>query len=214
MVILLILMKWAKPSIDESRRLRAKNAIKTKQSLPILFVLLGLCFVVINVQFVSEEYANYRKLTVIQQHGRRAVANVDSIYVHGCSRGGSCVLHARYHYTPIALSSRVSMVSVGDDRLGFDEMNDPNYIFANSTGHVPVAYDVLNPSNSAINFGDDVFRTDQTHRLISQIAAFEIPILLGFSALIVGIIYFNRRIGRRDYGADQLDRALLGSKND
>ncbi len=149
-------------------------------------LIVGLLIVAFLGWFSIPEYARYRRLVRIQQHGVRAIADVDSIYKGDCTRSG-CSLHATYHYMAGPLSSGLSERIEGEDYLGRDELDDPHYLYASATKHLPVAYDRLAPNNSAINFDNQVFSTDQTRHFLSGLWVLGMFMLTVAPAVLIGM---------------------------
>lgn len=149
-------------------------------------VLLGLCLLLIAALLTTRDVQAYRKLNAIQQHGQRAEAIVDAIN-WSCGRGRGAY-SAVYHYAVRSAGLAPATQYAGEEYLGPCRANDPHYVYANTQGRVPIAYDVSNPQNSALNFDDSVFTGTQARGRIADVENGLLYTLLYFAALSLVLI--------------------------
>ena len=102
------------------------------------------------------QYSDYRNTLEIQQHGKRAVADVVKIYSSGCGKSG-CNTAVEYRYTPQAKTASVTGYGTLATR---SNGQDPDLIFAERFGRVPIVYSLNHPSHSSLNFKNRVFKED------------------------------------------------------
>lgn len=149
-------------------------------------VLLGLGVLLIATLLTLRDVQAYRKLTAIQQHGQRTDAIVDAIN-WSCGRGPGSY-SAVYHYAVPLVGKSAPAQFAGEEYLGPCRANDPHYVYANATGRVPIAYDVSNPQNSALNFDDSVFTGAQARGRIADAKGGLLQSLLFFAAFSLVLI--------------------------
>jgi hypothetical protein len=94
----------------------------------------------------------------IQMHGQRIKATVQGIYNNSCDTRG-CNTTVVYQFTPLHGAQRfTSSVDLGSSR------DKTRLDFARQENRVPIAYDIHNPTNSFLNFDDNVFNHDPFER--------------------------------------------------
>lgn len=154
-----------------------------------VFALLSFVMLALFLAMTAGDFAEYRRLVAIQQHGGRAEADVVRIYTDGCGRS-SCSIDVEYRYalpTP-PLATPVQVTGYGyltSDR----HPDDARLVHARDSGHVPIAYDTRNPQVSAINFDDGVFKDDHLVKIMRLLKLFGalalmclVPIAILFAA--------------------------------
>lgn len=128
------------------------------------------------------------KLAQIQRHGARADAEVVDIFTGTCSKHG-CSMEVQYRFVP---AGRGGAPIIGYSYLANSrDPDNPRWIAAETTGHVPIAYDTTDPTVSALNFNDSVFRVD--HLRATEIAMLMIGGLWGVVLGIMVLIFRNAR---------------------
>jgi hypothetical protein len=129
------------------------------------------------------------KLTEIQHHGARANANVIDIYTGPCSKRG-CSIDVEYRFMPGGRN--MVAPATGYAHLASSENpDDPHWAFAKANREVPIAYDISDPSVSALNFDDTVFQVDHV-----KATEFGVVLILGMFALVLGMLWLIIRSAR------------------
>lgn len=139
----------------------------------------------------SVDYRAYSKLTAIHQHGRRADADVDSIYTVA-GRSGPSSFYVRYHYVALSPRDGQLLPLTGNEYLGSKRADDPHFVYANTQRRVPIGYDVDNPQHSLVNFDDSIFSGAQERALIARAEGGYLTLLLGSGAmLLLWLVFFG-----------------------
>jgi len=128
---------------------------------------------------------NYQRLSGIHQHGERSEATVDTIY-RRCGRHG-CSLYVQYHFSASLPGGGRIAESAGEGYIGRESPDNALFAYARNTGHVPIAYDLNNVQNSALNFGNSAISGDQARKLISKMKVFGIVMLMILASMAVPI---------------------------
>jgi hypothetical protein len=119
----------------------------------------------------------------LQKVGQRTVARVISIYTGTCGKRG-CNTDVEYAFT--APSPSGAREYHGYKTLSFNgRTSDPNLIYAKENGSVPIAYDPGDPTNSALNFDDRVFRVSPMSNSLTVLGIFA-GVFGGVMVLILG----------------------------
>ena len=137
---------------------------------------------------------NYPRLSGIQEHGRRSEAAVDSIY-RRCGRHG-CSLYVQYHFSASFPGGGRVVESAGEGYIGPERSDNALFAYAQNTGHVPVAYDLTNIQNSALNFGNSALSGDQARQLISRMKIICV-VLLMILAIMAAPLFLAPIFGRK-----------------
>lgn len=144
------------------------NPIRSgKRSSPaVIAILYSSLILMILAMTLPGNIANYRRLCQIQQHGQLSEANVDSIY-RRCGRHG-CSLYVQYHYSASTPGQGRIVQAAGEAYIGPERPDNGLFIYAQSTGHVPIAYDLNNVQSSALNFDNSALSGYQAHQVVSK----------------------------------------------
>lgn len=162
--------------------------------------LLGLCVLLISTLLTIRDVQTYRKLTVIRHHGQRAEAVVD-MFNWSCGRGRG-VYRVAYHYAVPSVGPSAPTQYAGEEYIATCSGKDPHFDYANTTRRVPIAYDVSNPQNSALNFDDSVFTGTQAQGRIADVENGLLYSLLYFAALSL-VLIAGHNLGRRKFSRPQ-----------
>ena len=131
-----------------------------------LAVVVGLIFTVLFFGLTMVAHSDSRKALRIQRNGQRAMADVVRIYSGACGKH-SCSIYVEYAFTPPTETNGISKTIHGYANIG-TRHNDAHLNYARTNKQVPIAYEVGHPQVSALNFDDDVFRSNdgENSRLI------------------------------------------------
>jgi hypothetical protein len=133
-------------------------------------------FVLPTLWLRNQEHTELR----IQANGQRVMADVVRIYRGSCGKH-SCSINVEYAFTPTSEPEGSPPVH-GYARLGTtSNPNNTELVYARTTQHVPIAYEVDRPQVSALNFNDDIFRLDHSesyHRMVGLLAKISLGIFL------------------------------------
>lgn len=178
LVVTVGVMQWAGGSLKETPPPTRISRTSPGRAI----VLLGLLLLLTASLFTARDVQAYRKLNAIQQHGQRTEATVDLFnWSFGRGPGSRSV---RYHYAVWSAGRDKMTQYEGEEYLGPLRPNDPHFVYANTKGRVPIAFDLSNPQNSALNFEDSVFTGAQAQGRIINAES-------GLRAALCGFVFFT-----------------------